>query len=41
MAWEEMSYKTYIQDYGHPEPEVWDNEYEPTEQEWMEWVTET
>lgn len=40
VLWEEMSYRTYVQDSNNPEPEVWDEIYEPQEYEWIGWILE-
>lgn len=40
MCWKEMSYSTFTQTSDDPEPEVWDELYEPTEQEWIGWIVE-
>ena len=34
--WSEMSYNWYVSEAT--EPEVWDNEYEPTERDWALWI---
>ena len=40
MLWKEMSYRAYVQDSNNPEPEVWDEIYEPQEYEWIGWILE-
>ena len=40
MLWEEMSYRKYVQDSNDFEPEVWDEIYEPTLEEWIGWISE-
>ena len=34
--WGEMSYNWYVS--TDTEPEVWDDEYEPTEHDWVLWI---
>lgn len=34
--WGEMSYNWYVSE--DTEPEVWDDEYEPTERDWALWI---
>ena len=34
--WGEMSYNWYVSE--DTEPEVWDDEYEPTERDWTLWI---
>lgn len=36
--WGEMSYNWYVS--KDTEPDVWDDEYEPDEQEWAFWIYE-
>lgn len=38
MLWQEMSYQIFTQ--IEEEPEVWDEIYEPTLEEWTEWILE-
>lgn len=41
MSWSEMSYKKYNQaGLADIEPEVWDEIYEPTDEQYMAWGTE-
>ncbi len=40
MVWREMSYEVYTQTGQKTEPEVWDEIYEPTLEEWIGWITE-
>ena len=40
MVWREMSYEVYTQTGQDTEPEVWDDIYEPTLEEWIGWITE-
>lgn len=40
MVWREMSYEVYTQTGQETEPEVWDEIYEPTLEEWIGWITE-
>lgn len=38
MAWAEMSYRKYTQTSNNPEPEIWDEIYEPTLDELIQWI---
>ena len=40
MVWREMSYEVYTQTDQETEPEVWDEIYEPTLEEWIGWISE-
>lgn len=40
MVWREMSYEVYTQTAQDTEPEVWDEIYEPTLEEWIGWISE-
>lgn len=40
MLWQEMSYQVYTQTSDAPEPDVWDDIYEPTLEEWIGWIGE-
>lgn len=41
MPWWEMSYEKYTQTgWDDNEPEVWDEIYEPTDEQYMAWATE-
>lgn len=38
MIWREMSYEVYTQTGQNTEPEVWDDIYEPSLEQWIEWI---
>ena len=40
VVWREMSYEVYTQTDQETEPEVWDEIYEPTLEEWAKWILE-
>ena len=40
MMWREMSYEVYTQTGQETEPEIWDEIYEPTLEEWIGWISE-
>ena len=40
MVWREMSYEVYTQTGQETEPEIWDEIYEPTLEEWIGWISE-
>lgn len=35
-----MSYLNFTQTSDNPEPEIWDEKYSPTDEQWIEWITE-
>ncbi len=38
MCWSEMSYNKYTQTADNREPEVWDDIYEPSDEQFLDWI---